>query len=323
MNVQRIATLVIVAAAAISAPSAIAAEQKISGVSGFPKGTFWSANWERFVEAVNAEGKGVIQIDYKGGAPAIGSPFKLVQRVQKGIFGLVSITGAYYTNVLPEADAFKLSELTVLEFRKNGGFEYIDKLHQDVGLKYVGRHVEAVPFHLYTNVKLDKPDLTGLKIRSTPIYRNMFVALGASTLRSNIAQVYTYMENGTVKGFGWPIAGLLPDWHKVIKYRIDHPFYSAEIQILAHLGTWNKLGAPQKKFLLAMMDRFEQQNDRWADVVKESRALQDKQGIVPIKFSAEDEKKWYNTAFDAGWGGVIKVSPKHGPMLQKLLTRPR
>ena len=44
---------------------------------------------------------------------------------------------------------------------------------------YLARVVECTPFHLYLNKKIDKPDLTGLKIRITPVYRDFFQALGA------------------------------------------------------------------------------------------------------------------------------------------------
>ncbi len=68
------------------------------------------------------------------------------------------------------------------EQRKNGGFDYINKLYNEkVNAHYLARMVETPPFHLYLNKQIDKPDLTGLKIRITPVYRDFFQALGATS----------------------------------------------------------------------------------------------------------------------------------------------
>ncbi len=306
---------------AACAAGSVAAQTVISAVSGFPKGNYWSKRFEAFVPAVNTAAKGSLRIDYKGGAPAVGSPFTMVQKLQKGIYGMVSTTGAYYTNSVPESDALKLTELSIQELRRNGGFDYIDKIHRAKGLTYLGRNTDYIPFHLYLNKKITKPDLKGLHLRVAPIYTNFFKALGATTQRSNIAQVYTYLENGTVADFGWPINGLLPDWHKVIKYRVDPGFYRGDIHFLMNLQKWNSLSRDQQAIIKAEIAKVESGNDWWKGEITKARAQQDKQGIEVIKFSPADEKFWIAKAKEAGWAGVNRVSPKHGPMLKKFFTK--
>ena len=44
-------------------------------------------------------------------------------------------------------------------------------------MRYLAGWSRTTPFHLYLNKKIDKPDLTGLKIRITPVYREFFQAL--------------------------------------------------------------------------------------------------------------------------------------------------
>ena len=59
----------------------------------------------------------------------------------------------------------------------------INKVWNEKGnMQYLARMVENQPFHLYLNKKIDKPDLTGLKIRITPVYRDFFQALGANVM---------------------------------------------------------------------------------------------------------------------------------------------
>ncbi len=311
-------------AATLSLSAAHAEEVVLSAVSGFPKGASDSLRFEAWVEALNERGKGIVRIDYKGGAPAIGSPFQLVSRVASGVFDMVSTTGGYYTNVLPEADAFKLAERSAQELRRNGGYDYIAKLHAEKGLHYLGRHTENMPFHLYLRGgrMIDKPDLSGLKIRVSPIYRNFFEAMGAAGQNSNATEIYTLMERGVVDGFGWPIQGIFDfSWEKVVKYRVDPGFYSADIHVLLNKATWDGLPQNVRDFLTAEMNALEKTN---ADILKRNeaeKARQEAAGIVAIRFTPEQEKAWLAASREAGWAGVIKVSPEHGPKLKALLAK--
>ncbi len=292
----------------------------MTGASCFPKGTYFSKTLEKFISDLNGSGSGV-KVNYVGGAPAIGSPFTLVQKASKGVYGMVGCTGAYYQNVLTEVDALKLIELTNEELRANGAIDYLNKLHEEKGLHYVARIQGYIPFHLYLNKKIDKPDLKGLHLRVAPIYTAFFQALGATTQRSNIAQVYTYMENGTVVGYGWPVTGLLPDWHKVTKYRVDPGFYSADINVMVNLNTWNKMTAAEKKAVSDLGVKYEGDAKKFIQESVDARKKQAEQGIEAITFSGADREKWLKVAQEAGWASVIERSPKHGPELKKLFTK--
>ena len=55
---------------------------------------------------------------------------------------------------------------------QNGGYDLINKIWAEkANMRYLAKTVEFTPFHLYINKKIDKPDLTGMKIRITPVYR--------------------------------------------------------------------------------------------------------------------------------------------------------
>ena len=80
----------------------------------------------------------------------------------------------------PRPTASSCRETSAAEQRKNGGYDLINKIwNEKANMHYLARVVEFTPFHLYLNKKIDKPDLTGLKIRITPVYREFFQALGA------------------------------------------------------------------------------------------------------------------------------------------------
>jgi TRAP-type C4-dicarboxylate transport system substrate-binding protein len=237
---------------------------------------------------------------------------------------MVSITGAYYQNVVPEADAWKLLEKTPAEMRENGGWALMEKIHAEKGLKLLARIHYGFHFHLYLaqNKKIDGPNLKGLHLRVAPIYRNFFQAAGATTQRSNIAQVYTLMENGTVQGYGWPICGLRPGWEKVTGYRVDPGFYDADIQLMMNLRTWNRLSDEAKKLVSDLSLKYEKLAvEQDAKTVEACAKKQKQQGIETIEFTGEDRKKWLQQARDAAWAGVVKVSPKHGPKLRELMAK--
>ena len=152
-----------------------------------------------------------------------------VQTVQGGVVDIMLNTGAFYTNVFPEADALKLTQMPVAEQRRNGVIAYINKVWNEKGnMHYLGRVVENQPFHLYLNKEIARPDLKGLKIRITPVYRDFFGAMGAPLMQPAPGEVYTALERGVVDGYGWPIHALFDlNWQEKTKYRIDPGFYDA------------------------------------------------------------------------------------------------
>jgi TRAP-type C4-dicarboxylate transport system substrate-binding protein len=308
--------------AALAVP-ALAQEVVLKGASGFPEGTAYSSKFEAYVKAVNDKGKGLVRINYLGGAPKVMPTFDVGKNLRDGLVDIISNTGAYYGNVLPEADAQKLLEIPMAELRKNGGFDYLNKIYADkMKSFYLARIFNYDEFHIYLNKEIKKPDFSGLKIRVTPIYRAMVEKLGGTAVTSAAPEVYTMLERNTVDGYGWPARGIFDfSWQKVTKYRIDPGFYNADLQILVNLDVWTKkLNDAQRKLLtdLAMAIEVDTADKAANDA---ERKKQEEAGIKVIKFSAEDEKKYLQAIRDAGWDSVLKASPEHGPKLREFFTK--
>ena len=176
--------------------SAGAKEVTLRGYSAFTEGTQFSKNFERFIERVNSTGKGVIQINYIGGPRSL-PPFEVGNAIRNRVIDIANTPGAFYTNVMPEADATKLIQAPMSEQRKNGTWAYINELHNKrVNAWYLTRQFHNVPFNIFLNRKIDKPDLTGLKIRVTPIYRDMVATLGGTPVTMAPGEVSTALERG-------------------------------------------------------------------------------------------------------------------------------
>ncbi|MFT6556381.1 TRAP transporter substrate-binding protein DctP [Sneathiella sp.] len=296
-----------------------AEEVTLKAVSAFANGTTFTKNFQRFVDKVNEIGPGVLKINYLGGGKAVLNPFELGNAIKTGVVDIGNLPGAFYTNIVPEADAIKLTQFTIQEERKNGAWAYMNDLHvKKMNAYHLARQKDCVPFHLYLTKKIETPDLSGMNIRTTPIYSAFFSSLGGSMIRTPPGDVYTALERGAVDGYGWPTQGVLDlGWHEVTKYRVDPGFYRASVEVLINNNKWDKLGKQQKAIL--------KQASMWMEGLctedKEINATEIKRqaeaGIEVISFDGDYVQK----AYDAGWDAFLKANPEHGPKLKELLTK--
>ena len=307
---------------ALLASSASAQEVTLKGITSFAEKTFYSRGFERFIDKVNADGKGNIQITYIGGPKAM-PPFEVGNALKSGVVDIANATGAFYTNVFPEADAWKLTERPMAELRRNGGFAYMAKLYDEkMNAVFLARHIDNNPFHIYLTKPIAKPDLTGLKIRITPVYREFFQALGATVIQTPPGEVYTALERGVVDGYGWPITGIFDlGWHEKTKYRVDPGFYSAEVSILINKASLAKLNDAQRKVILDAAAWLEAQAAETAKENAADIARQKAAGIQVIEFKGAEGEAFRAKAYETGWAGIIKQSPEHGPKLRGFFSK--
>jgi TRAP-type C4-dicarboxylate transport system substrate-binding protein len=232
-------------------------------------------------------------------------------------------TGAFYTNVMPEADFLKLTQIPIAEQRKNGAYDAINRVWNEKGnMQYLGRVVENQPFHIYTNKKIDKLDLAGQKIRITPVYRDFFQALNANVITTPPGEVYTALERGVVDGYGWPIGGIFDlNWHEKTKFRVDPGFYDAEVSLIMNLPAYRKLSEAQRTFLNRQVLALEAENTFWVKFAADETARQAKAGIATIAFDAATSKAFRDRAYEIGWAGAAKQSPEVAARFKALFSR--
>src|SRR6266446_2203845 len=302
-----------------AATTASAEEVTLRAVSAFAEGTEFSRSFERFVEKVNADGKGLIKINYIGGPRAL-PPFEVGNAVRTRVVDMANVTGAFYTNLMPEADGFKLNGKPMSEQRKNGTWDYINQLHnQKLGSQYLARQFHNVPFHIYLNKKIEKIDFSGLKIRVTPVYRDVVEAFGGTPITTAPGEVYTALERGVADGYGWPITGIFDlGWDKVTKFRMEPPFYSVEVNVLVNLDAWKGLGDKERKVLEDAALWLEGLDGEKEAAIKAERERQAAAGIAALDFGPAASKAFLERAYDVAWQSVIKRAPESGPKLRQL-----
>jgi TRAP-type C4-dicarboxylate transport system substrate-binding protein len=227
---------------------------------------------------------------------------------------------------MPEADAWKLTERPMSELRQNGGYAAMAAIYaQKLNAIFLARLVDNNPFHLYVNKPISTPDLTGLKLRITPVYRDFFQALGGTVVQTAPGEVYTALERGVVDGYGWPISGIFDlGWNEKTKYRVDPGFYTAEVSVLINKNSWDRLNEAQKDVLRKSAERgeaeavaeFGEENER--EISRQAAA-----GIKTIKFEGAMASAYVAKAYQAGWDGIIRQSAAIGPKLKELFQKAR
>lgn len=291
-------------------------------VSAFAENAIYVQHTLPWINKFNQEGKGILQINFIGGPKAMPT-FEVGNAVKTGVVDMALNTGAFYTNVMPEADFLKLTQIPVAEQRKNGAFEAINAVWNAKGnMQYLARLVENQPFHLYLNKKIDKPDLSGLKVRITPVYRDFFQALNASVITTPPGEVYTALERGVVDGYGWPIGGIFDfNWNEKTKYRVDPGFYDAEVSLVMNLDSYKRLSETQRTFLHKQLLALEAQNTFWIQYAVDETARQAKAGIETLSFDKITSKQFKDKAYETAWAAAFKQSPEVASKFKALFSK--
>jgi len=322
-NLVRIAILACGISSALGG-TASAEEITLKAISAWPEGNFFSINFEKFVAKVNAEGKGLVQINYLGGGPKVMPPFEVANAAKTGIADMVNVAGGFYTTVLPEGDAMSLSTLPAQELRKNGAYDYINKLWGErLNVRYLGRSIDGVPINIFLRKPISKPDLSGLRMRVIPLYRPFLESLNAQSLLTIApGEVYTALERGLLDGYAWPVIGLFDvGIEKQTKYRVEPGFYTVEVAVLINQDTWKRMTDAQRAFLNKMAIWMEDLNLNNRKLIEDEKKRHAAAGIETITFTGADARAYLTKANDSVWAAMNKRSPEHGPKLRALLTK--
>ncbi len=309
-----------IAALGLGAP-ALAQETTLSAVNFVPNNSSFGRPFAKWVDEVNAKGKGIIQINIRPAGSI--SPFQMGNAIKTGVVDMANLPPTFYQNLLPIGDSIKLMTKVPAEQRANGAWAFFNELHnQHVNAYYLTTWGYGVPFHLYLTKKIDSPDLKGLKIRVTPVYRAFFKALGADVIQTPPADVYTALERGTIDGYGWPVWDIKSfGWDKVTKYRVDPGFYQTASAIIINLDKWKSLTKAQQDFLNAEGQRLEMEVTRDADKENERyRKEQADAGVQVILFQGDVAKQFLKTSRDAAWEEAYKLDPVNAAKLRKLIA---
>lgn len=301
------------------ATSAMAQELVLRGAVSAPLDTTWGIPFKMFVDRVNETGKGVVRIQAMG--PEAIPAAEQANAIRSGLVDMVSIFPGSYKQMVPEANAHDVSNMSLEEQRASGGYEALNKLiMQKMNARMLTTYGPGVPFHLYLTRPISNiNELKGLRVRSQPIFSAFFTELGLGTTTVPIPETYTALERGVVQGYGfagWGVQDL--GWDTLTKVRVEPGFYNVVLNVLMNEKRYRNLTAPQRKVIDDAVVWFEAHMKKYmAEQDKIQMAAQDKAGIKAVNLGPDFAKR----AADAQWREMAKASPKNIPELRKLLEK--
>ncbi len=306
-------------------PAAQAQTVTLRVVSAFPTPLATNDMLRELVKRVDQESGGKIKINYLGGPEVITAPDQ-AQAIRTGVIDLLYGAANYYQGVVPEGDAIIASGKKPWEARANGGWKLLQDVHaKKMGTYLLGWPGANFPFYIYLRdtPKLAAngiPDLSNLKIRTTPIYREFLTAMNATPVVIQIPEVYTSLERGLVNGVGFPI-NTLPNlgWNKHLKYRISPGFFTGDLMLNANLAKWNSLPKDSRDLIEKIMQDVERLSyDFYDKLDKQDDEVMRKGGMEVLTLSPEAGKRYVAMANQVVWDRLIKNSPVDGPKLKAL-----
>jgi TRAP-type C4-dicarboxylate transport system substrate-binding protein len=291
-------------------------------VTAWTKDSDWERGFWVFTEKVKELSNGRISLRYVGGPEAV-PPFELIEAVRTGVVDLATNAGSYFSSVIREGDAMKLSELTPWEERETGAYGKLREILAGHGVHYLGRyHTPGVEFNFYTRNRINSTaDFKGARLRISPLYRSLALALGIVPVTMPHAEIYTALERGVVDGLGAGNIGIYEQGHhKFIRYIVEPGFYGNDQCILMNLNKWKALPKDLQEILTEAAKQAERETHaRVKQLAAEERKKLLDAGLQVVKLS--DADTYSKLAKEKGWEDVMKVAPKTGPELRKLLTK--
>jgi TRAP-type transport system periplasmic protein len=293
-----------------------AQEVTLSAVSNLPTQVFDVRDFLGYVKKVNAAGKGIVQIKYRGGPEAIPTN-QQGQALRSGIVDMNFGIASFYKGIVPQVDAMVGATIDAVESRKKGDTDYLDQFwRKRINAHLLGWFGSGRGWYIYTT---NKPkmnadgsiDFTGVKIRTSPSTRDFIQALGATVALIHASEVYTALERGVVNGNVFPGTGVTDyGWQKFLKWRIEPQFLQNNEVVMINLDKWNKLSQQARDLLQRVAIEYEKESMKSVEQESgmELRRLQ-AAGMQSIELKGDYRKKYLQTARATFWTKLEKTVP--------------
>jgi TRAP-type C4-dicarboxylate transport system substrate-binding protein len=285
-----------------------AQEITLTALTFLPPNVNFAIPFKRFVDKVNAEGKGLVQMRLLG--PESIPQSEQGNALRTGVVDVAALNPGVYKTQVPEADViYSTRHYSLAEMRKNGAFDVLNTLHTEkLNSRILTVYCDDVPMQIYMVKPVSKLDLRGFKVRTGSTFVAFLQALNASPVIIPPGEVYTALERGVVDGFTWPIWGLFDQgWDKYIKYRLDPGFQNSSIYVLFNNAKWNSLRPDQRSFLERMTVWLETEDyPAWsANYTSTERKRQDDAGVKAVDLGPE----LFAKADAALWDAAAQANP--------------
>jgi TRAP-type C4-dicarboxylate transport system substrate-binding protein len=308
--------------AAVSVPAA--AQQVLRVVSNWPKSFVVTESLLAYIDKVNEAGKGVVQIQFAGGPEAIPAADQ-AGALRRGAIDMWYGTSSTFSGMLPEVRALGATNRTVAELRANGAYDFLDGiLQKKVNAKFIGNPDRGWGFYmlLVNEPKLNAKgglDLTGVRMRSHPLYNDFLISLGATPVVLPTTDIYAAFERGLLDGLAFSEVGATDfKIEKFVKYRVYPSFFESDILTLMNLDKWKTLTPAAQKILLDVAARHEVDSyTKFQSLVKAEEKKLDAAGNKPFLLKDAGAADYLGKAAVLPWQQIEKTDPTNLKMLRE------
>jgi TRAP-type transport system periplasmic protein len=279
--------------------------------------------FRKWMERVNTAGKGEIRIEHLGG-PEVFPVSDQMNALSKGLVDAV-MTFSVHTPIVPEVDTTGLSDITPTEERANGYLALLDKAHEKMNVKVIGRTATQSGFYIFSKQPIRKlDDFKGVKIRSHSGYDPLFKKIGATPVGMAISEIYGALERGVVQAAPYPIFVYDMGLAEVSKFVLADAFWPSHTTfIFINLRKFNGLTEKQQKILVdAQIENEKEMGPVIAQLVASERAKLEKAGMTFTNLSKEEAKQWHDMANASRFDALSsKISSEQMAKIKSLIVR--
>lgn len=279
--------------------------------------------FKTWIESVNAAGKGELRIDHIGG-PEVFPVADQVNAVSKGLADIV-MTFTVHTALVPEVDTTGLSDISIAEERKIGYIELLDKAHEKINIKVIGRTATDSGFYIFSKEPIRKlADFKGVKIRSHSGYDPLFKAVGALPVGMNISEIYSGLEHGVVRAAPYPLYVYDMGLQAVTKFVLADAFWNSHTTLT--FMNRKKFDGLQPKLQKLIMDKqldIEREMPKvLGDMKSTERGKLEKAGMTFVNLSPAEAKTWRRLANDTRFEALsTRIDPAAMAKIKSMIVR--
>jgi TRAP-type C4-dicarboxylate transport system substrate-binding protein len=279
--------------------------------------------FKRWVDKVNTAGKGEIRVELLGG-PEVFPVSDQINALSKGLVDAV-MTFSVHTPIVPEIDTSGLSDITPTEERNNGYLDLLDRAHEKINVKVVGRTATQSGFYIFSKQPIRTlADFKNVKIRSHSGYDPLFKKVGAIPIGMNISEIYGALERGIVGAAPYPIFVHDMGLQEVTKFALADAFWPSHTTfIYINSKKFNSLTPKQQATLVnAQIENEKDMAAIDADLIATERGKLETAGMTFTHLSPDEAKKWHDMANESRFDALSsKVSPEQMSKIKSLIVR--
>jgi TRAP-type C4-dicarboxylate transport system substrate-binding protein len=288
--------------------SASAEEVTLKAISFVPKQLNYAQSFVKWIDDFNKQAKGVVQINFVGG-PEVTPSNQQGQALKNGLIDMIFCPPGLFLNLMPEGEVISGSNKTPLQLRTDGAYDLLDSImRKKLNATLLAHVAGGNQFYIWLKNEPKRLadgsiDFKGVKVRTSPLWKDFFTALDMTVIVIPNTEVYTALERGTVDGTGWPVIGLRDyKWDKFVRYRVEPGFMQPDIVVAVNLPKFNSLSKPAQDMLKKAGVKYEADSfTEFQAIEKADKETMQKEGMKTVDLTGAARQKFLDLAYAAPW----------------------